>query len=513
MADMSTGEPLPRRALHRVEGLFDAAFGSENNPFHFLGALTVFFFWVAVLTGIYLFIFFEFSIHGAYHSIEYLTHDQWYLGGIMRSFHRYATDAAVITMTLHLVREFILGRYTGFRWYTWFTGVPLLWFVILLGITGHWLVWDKLAQYIAIASSEFMDWWPWFGQNMVRNFLTEDTLSDRFFTLMAFLHMIGLPVMLLFGIWFHISRLSKPITNPPRQLALGTLAAMLVLALIKPAVSHDFADLGTVPDVLSIDWFYLWVFPLIDVTSEGFVWAFLAAATLLLAALPLIPRKERPPAVEVNLDLCTGCGRCVNDCPYDAVSLQQRDDGRRFIHQAMVDPDLCAACGICVGACPSSSPFRRKSELATGIDLPGLPLEGVRDTAARRLSECTAPDPVIVYGCDHGVDVTALDEPGVVGVSLPCIAMLPPSMIDFALRRQGAAGILITGCAPCDCHYRLGNRWMEERITGTREPVLRLRADPQRMLVHWASPADAGSLHSALHAFRDRIRGLSREAS
>jgi quinol-cytochrome oxidoreductase complex cytochrome b subunit/coenzyme F420-reducing hydrogenase delta subunit/ferredoxin len=508
---MGAGEPLPRRTLRRIEAIFDTAFGPDRNPFHFLGALTVFFFWVAVITGLYLFLYFELNIHGAYHSIEYITHEQWYLGGIMRSLHRYTTDAAVITMTLHLVREFILGRYSGFRWYTWFTGVPLLWFVILLGITGHWLVWDQLAQYIAIASAEFMDWWPWFGQNMARNFITEETLSDRFFTLMAFLHMIGIPVMLLFGIWFHISRLSRPIINPPRHLALGTVAAMLVLALVRPAVSHEFADLGKVPDILSIDWFYLWVFPLIDVTSPGFVWTFLAAVTLGLSLLPLVPRKADPPAVEVNLDLCNGCGRCVDDCPYDAVRLHERQDGRGFIAQAVVDPDLCAGCGICVGACPYSTPFRRSNADKTGIDLPGLPLHRVREDSARKLSKGETGQSIIVYGCDHGVDISTLDEPDTVTVSLPCIAMLPPSMIDFALRRQDAAGVMITGCAPCDCHYRLGNLWMEERIEGTREPHLHLRADPRRMTVQWASAADAGTLREALQEFRGRLSRMPHE--
>ena len=507
---MCSEETLPRRALRLVEAGFDVVFGSAHNPFHFLGALTVFFLWIAVLTGLYLFLYFELSIHGAYHSIEHLTREQWYLGGIMRSFHRYATDAAVVTMMLHLAREFVLGRYSGFRWYTWFTGVPLLWFVALLGITGHWLIWDQLAQYIAIASAEFMDWWPWFGQNMARNFLTQETLSDRFFTLMAFLHMVGIPIMLLFGIWFHISRLSRPITNPPRRLALGAVAAMLVLALLKPALSHEFADLGRIPDVLSIDWFYLWVFPLIDVTSPGFVWTLLAGVTLLLAILPLLSREVHEPAVKVNLDYCGGCGRCVQDCPYDAVSLQARDDGRRFKYQVVVDPGLCAACGICVGSCPSSSPFRRSEALTTGIDLSWFPLQQLRDDSDSALAESLEIPAVLVYGCDHGVDVTALGVPGAAAVSLPCIAMLPPSMIDFALRRQGAAGVMITGCAPCDCHFRLGNDWMQERIDGTREPRLRLHVEPERLLVHWAAASDIAGLRQALREFRDRLRCLSR---
>lgn len=496
-----------RRALAFIEARFDGLFSAPYNPFHCLGALTIFFFWVVLVSGLYVLLFFEFNLHGAYHSVERLTHDQWYLGGVMRSLHRYASDAAVITMALHLFREFVLGRYTGFRWYTWFTGVPLLWFTIILGITGYWLVWDRLAQYIAIGSAALMDWLP-LGTAMGRNFLTEDLLSDRFFTLMAFLHMLGIVLMLIFGIWFHVMRITRPIVNPPRPLVLGSLAALLILSFYKPAVSQGFADLATIPARLDIDWFYLAVYPLLDLTSPGLVWGVLIVMTILLAVLPWIVGPRREPVAVVNTDYCGGCGRCVLDCPYEAVTLQPRSDGRRFTHEAVVDPALCASCGICAGACPSSSPFRKSELLVTGIDLPHYPVQRLRDDSAQALERCGDQSPIVVYGCDHGVDVTALDLPGVVTVTMPCIGMLPPSVIDYALRQQGAAGVMVTGCASCDCRYRLGNRWMDERLGGRREPRLRQRVDQSRLCVHWSSAAEKNSLIVALDGFRRRLTSL-----
>ena len=73
------------------------------NPFRHLGSLTIFFFWIVLVSGIWLFIFFRTSVDGAFESVEYLTHDQWYLGGVMRSLHRYASDAAIITLALHMI--------------------------------------------------------------------------------------------------------------------------------------------------------------------------------------------------------------------------------------------------------------------------------------------------------------------------------------------------------------------------------------------------------------------------
>jgi ferredoxin len=494
-----------QRAWSRLEAGFNVAFGSAGNPFHHLGALTIYFFWIALATGLYLFLFFEITVFGAYHSIERLTHDQWYLGGIVRSLHRYASEAAMFTMALHVLREFLLGRYRGFRWYTWFTGVPVLWFVFLLGITGHWLVWDVLAQYIATTTAELMDWLPVFSDQMARNFITPAALSDRFFIFMAFLHMLGLPLMLAFGTWFHVLRTARPNVNPPRALMLGSLAALLVLALLKPAVSLEFADLTRVPGRLELDWFYLGLYPVMDMTSPAFAWAVLIGTTALLGALPLLPGcppLPPPPPARVDLDHCNGCGRCADDCPYGAITMTVRTDGRPFARHAEVEAALCAGCGVCVGSCPSSTPFRRVERLVTGIDLPDPSLQDLRDRSAAALDACSGTQKILVYGCDHAVDVTSLQRRGVCAVSLPCAGMLPPPMIDYALRVQGAAGVLVTGCGKADCHFRLGGRWTEERIAGAREPRLRERVERKRLHVCWASAVERDVLLAELDAFR-----------
>ena len=60
----------------------------------------------------------------------------------MRSFHRYASDAMVLAMVLHLVRHFAFDQYRSFRWFSWVSGVILLWLVYISGINGYMLPWD-----------------------------------------------------------------------------------------------------------------------------------------------------------------------------------------------------------------------------------------------------------------------------------------------------------------------------------------------------------------------------------
>jgi len=493
------------------EGWLDLAFGIRWNPLYHLGALGYFYFWVVTLSGIYLYIFFDTGISAAYASVEYLTVEQWWLGGVMRSFHRYASDALMVMMLLHMVRLFAFDKYRGGRWYSWITGVPVFWMVFVAGITGYWLVWDTLAQYVAVASTEFLDWLPIFGEPIARNFLAPSNLDDRFFTLLVFLH-IAVPLFTLFMLWFHLLRVSHAKVNPARGLGVGTLAMLLGLSLVKPATSQGAANLAQVPTSVAPDWFYLWPYPLMDIWPAGLLWGLALGGTVFLVALPWLPPGPKEAVAEVDLDNCNGCGRCADDCPFSAITMGRRTDGKPFEAQAVVDPGNCLSCGICAGACPTAMPFRRASALAPGIQLPDFTIEDLRDrteTAAKGLGGSAR---VLVFGCDHGCRVDKLASDGVGAVSLPCAGMLPPSFIDYALSRDLADGVLVTGCRDGECHFRLGVRWTDARLDGVRDPRLRARVAKDRIARTWAAPTDWRRLEKDLAAFRTRLEGLSAAA-
>lgn len=511
-ADSSTGSEAgaapasrPLRALQAVEALFDRVFGAPGNPWRHLGALSFYLYWIIAITGIYVYVFFDTSVSGAYRSVEALTHGQWYLGRIMRSLHRYASDGFVVTMLLHLLKELLARRYCGFRWFSWLSGVPLLWLVYASGIGGYWLVWDSLAQFSVIASMEWLEALPLFGDPLVRNFLTPERVDDRLFSLLIFLH-IGIPLALLLGMWIHIQRVSRADVMPTRSLGWGTLLALIAASLVHPALSHAPADLAAVPQTLQIDWYYLFVHPLMYASSPGLLWAMVAAFTAVLLALPLLARSAPLAVAQVSPPNCNGCGRCFADCPYAAVIMRPHPD--KPGHQlALVLPDLCASCGICAGACPSSTPFRSTDELATGIDMPQLPIGAVRAELEQVLDRLRGDVKIVVFGCDHGAPVKAVTANDTAAISLLCAGMLPPSFVEYAIR-NGADGVLVTGCRQCDCAYRLGDRWIEQRLAGIREPHLRANVPRERLHIAWCGRPDGSELAQTLAGLRASIRSI-----
>ena len=55
--------------------------------------------------------------------------------------------------------------------------------------------------------------------------------------------------------------------------------------------------------------------------------------------------------IEVNEDLCSGCGVCIAICPYDASKLEKTEKGLKSV----VDVLKCKRCGVCTSACPTGA--------------------------------------------------------------------------------------------------------------------------------------------------------------
>ncbi|MBI1943283.1 MAG: cytochrome b N-terminal domain-containing protein [Betaproteobacteria bacterium] len=261
------------------------------NPLYYLGPISYYLMWLVVGSGLYLYAFFETSIHGAYESVQGLSTQQPYLGGLLRSVHRYASDGVVITMLLHLVRHWCFDRYRGFRWFSWLSGVALLWLVYASGINGYMLPWDRLAQFTVIATAEWLDWLPVFNGALVRNFILPENVSDRLFSLLSFIH-IGVPLLVLAVLWVHTQRVPQARTAPPWPVSLTLAAALVVLSLLRPALSQPPADAAQGVTAIDFDWFYLPVYALLYRWTPGEVWLLVGGATIVFALLPWLPPRK-----------------------------------------------------------------------------------------------------------------------------------------------------------------------------------------------------------------------------
>ena len=114
--------------------------------------------------------------------------------------------------------------------------------------------------------------------------------------------------------------------------------------------------------------------------------------------------------------------------------------------------------------------------------------------------------------CDLGslVDNTTSqlkDVPGCYVVRFPCSGMIQPLMIEAALK-NGADGVVVTGCQIGDCYYREGNKMLRERLLGERPPGLKKATDRRRVIGLWLSRVQPQRLLTEVKEFKDVVSNL-----
>ncbi|MCD6136414.1 CoB--CoM heterodisulfide reductase iron-sulfur subunit A family protein, partial [Candidatus Bipolaricaulota bacterium] len=73
-----------------------------------------------------------------------------------------------------------------------------------------------------------------------------------------------------------------------------------------------------------------------------------AAAAKAISILAAEELSHSPEVAAVDEELCSGCGICVNVCPYDAIKVERSG-------VAVVNEILCSGCGVCAAACPAGA--------------------------------------------------------------------------------------------------------------------------------------------------------------
>ena len=51
-------------------------------------------------------------------------------------------------------------------------------------------------------------------------------------------------------------------------------------------------------------------------------------------------------AVKVDLEKCDACATCVESCPSEALTVEEK---------VVIDEDACIDCGVCVDECPAQA--------------------------------------------------------------------------------------------------------------------------------------------------------------
>lgn len=526
--------PGPARAISRVVSplnrVFDWLYSSRYNPLYRSGTLAVAFLCVLIITGFYLLFFY--SVSAPYSSLVNLQQQAW-LGRWIRALHRYSTAATLVAIVFHILQLLVQSKTWGPRFLAWISGVVLLAGVLLTAWSGYVMVWDLHGQKMAMAGAELLGVIPVIHETVVQAFNGQNPVSASFFFMNLFLH-VALPLVLIFAMWVHTSRLSRAIWFPRRRIMVGSIGAFVLLSILWPAALAAPGDLFVIPGKYPLDFFSGFWIPALDRFGPRWVLAGWIVGAVLLSSIPFWWRPRRVdarPVSAVDESQCSGCTQCVHDCPYEAIRMRPRPDGKRLM--AKILPERCVSCAICTASCDDLAigpPGRDGVSQIREVEKfcrETLSFSVGTDKAAgseRRprlvFISCTNNGSLCGYGYSSAMKFQSLgamvrertrakdfaSSHDVEVWEVECCGVLLSKTLETIL--QHADGLFIAGCPARNCHNRDGLELLSGRLFERRVPFLDRSIDRRRLCVVTGSDAEVKHVVGELQAFSQRVRDL-----
>jgi len=173
-----------------------------------LGIISLILFMVLVFTGVWLMFYYFPSEREAYNRMLDLRSSVDF-GFVLRNIHKWAAEAMVVFVVLHLARVFFSGAYKPPREFNWQIGVILLLLTLGLSFTGYLLPWDQLAFWAVTVGTAIAGYAPVVGEPMRRTLLGGDTVGQETLVRFYVLHIAILPGLTSLLIAVHLWRIRK----------------------------------------------------------------------------------------------------------------------------------------------------------------------------------------------------------------------------------------------------------------------------------------------------------------
>ena len=92
-------------------------------------------------------------------------------------------------------------------------------------------------------------------------------------------------------------------------------------------------------------------------------------------------------------------------------------------------------------------------------------------------------------------------------IRVMCSGRVDPMFVLKALK-EGADGVLVSGCHPGDCHYVKGNMYARRRFAVLKKLLEYVGIEPDRFQVSWVSASEGTKFAQVIDEVTESIRAL-----
>lgn len=467
----------------KIDRIFNTLFTSKYNPLYSSGSIAFFLILIMIITGVYLLIFYK--VGAPYESLLSIQQDV-FLGQFIRGIHRYSSDLAIVAVIFHVFRMLIQNKHYGPRILAWVTGILLLIVLYVSAWTGYILVWDNYAQVLAQSGARIFDKLGIFIDPISRAFDgVVSTPSSSFFFMNLFLHVV-LPLLMIFILWIHTSKMARSVWLPKKKFKYGILICLSIVTLIFPLTINEQANLLRLLKEVSGDMYFS--FWMVWKDNPVLIIAIHIIIVLIFLSIPwLLKPKDKIATAYNNPNACEGCGQCVEDCPYEAIQMFPRVNGkeRQSSTVAVVDDALCVGCGICSGSC---GPFTMG---------PDSKRAGDQLKAVREFFKTLKTDPslsTLIVGCEHQkINLNKIVNENIIVYNIECVGQLHMAILEILAKPFKK--VVVASCHPRSSQFKDAAMMIKDRLDDIREPQIHSKKIKEKISLVYIEPGDISALN------------------
>ena len=184
------------------------------NFWYFFGSLALLVLVIQIVSGIFLTMNYKPAGDLAFDSVEYIMRDvEW--GWLIRYIHSTGASAFFVVVYLHMFRGLLYGSYQTPRELVWIFGMLIYLVLMAEAFMGYLLPWGQMSYWGAQVIINLFGAIPFVGEELAiwirGDYNVSEVTLNRFFAL----HVIALPLVLVFLVIFHIMALHQVGSNNP----------------------------------------------------------------------------------------------------------------------------------------------------------------------------------------------------------------------------------------------------------------------------------------------------------
>ncbi len=184
------------------------------NFWYFFGSLALMVLVIQIISGIFLTMHYKPDSHLAFGSVEFIMRDVPY-GWLIRYIHTTGASAFFVVVYLHMFRALLYGSFKKPRELLWLFGMFIYLALMAEAFMGYLLPWGQMSYWGAQVITSLFGAIPVIGNDLLTwirgDFVIGDATLNRFFAL----HVIALPLVLIFLVIAHILALHEVGSNNP----------------------------------------------------------------------------------------------------------------------------------------------------------------------------------------------------------------------------------------------------------------------------------------------------------